>query len=108
MQGEIKVLKPGMYKVVAVVFGKKRLTLQLLVNGEMVLRSGTLPSGMGQHTAARAQCHASSSSLEQPAFMCVVNEYVMLPPNACLTLLHNPQPGSSQGFLSLQKMCGQP
>ena len=109
MQGEIKVLKPGMYKVVAVIFGKQRPTLQLLVNGKMVLRSGSLPSGMGQHTAARA--HASSSSLEQPVFVCVVDEYVTLPPNACLTLLHHPQPGSSQGFLLLQKMCvdyGQP
>ena len=92
-----------MYKVAAVVFGKQRPTLQLLVNGEVVLRSGSLSSGMGQHTAARAL--ASSSSAEHPAVACVMEECVMLPPNACLTLVHHPQPGSGQGFLSLQKVC---
>lgn len=77
--------------------------MQLLINGEMALRGGSLPSGMGQHTAARA--HASSSSAEHLAFACVMTEYIMLPSHACLTLLHYPQPGSGQGFLSLQKMC---
>lgn len=103
LQGEVKVLKSGMYKLVAVVFGTQRPTLQLLVNGEVVLRGGSLSSGMGQHTAARA--HISSSSAEQPAFACVMSDYVMLPPSASLTLLYHPRPGSGRGFLMLQKVC---
>lgn len=97
-------MKPGMYKVVAVVFGTQRPTLQLLVNGEVVLRGGSLSAGMGQHTAARAHV-SSSSSAEQPAFPCVMTDYVMLPPSASLTLLYHPRPGSGLGFLKLRKVC---
>lgn len=92
-----------MYKVVAVIFSKQSPTLQLLVNGNTVLRGGGLPSGMGQHTAAHA--HVGSSSVEQPVCACSMTDYLVLPSDACLTLVHHPRPGSGRGFLSLQKMC---
>ena len=103
LQGEVRVRVSGMYKVVAVIFGKQRPTLQLLVNGTIVMRGGGLPSGMGHHTAARA--HASSSDVEQAVCGCSMTDYLLLPCNACLTVVHHPQPGSGRGFLSLQKMC---
>ena len=103
MQGEVRVLTAGVYKVSAAFFGKQKPMFQLLVNGSVALRAGSHMPGMGQHTAARAAVCTSDD--EHPVLGCSVTEYLMIPSDACLTVLYQSQPASGRGFLSLHKAC---
>jgi len=101
MQADITVIQPGVYQASAAFFGKQRPAFQLFVNGKIVLRAHL--RCMGQHTAARANCcdgplgqHMNSTSLL---------EYLVLPADACLTIVSPSQQGLDQGFLSLQRIC---
>ena len=103
MQGEIRVVQAGVYKVSAAFFGKHKPIFQVLVNGSTAMRSGSQMPGMGQYTAARA---AVCSSDHQHAIIgCSVTEYLVFPSDACVTVLYQSQPASGQGFLLLQKAC---
>ena len=101
MQADITVVQPGVYQASAAFFGKQRPAFQLFVNGKTVLRAHS--RCMGQHTAARANCcegplgqHMNSTSLL---------EYLVLPADACLTIVSPSQQGVDQGFFSLQRIC---
>ena len=102
MQADIRVVQPGVYQASAAFFGKQRPAFQLFVNGKVLLRAHS--RCMGQHTAARANCcdgplgqHMNSTSLL---------EYLVLPADACLTIVSSSQQqGLDQGFFSLQRIC---
>ncbi len=103
MQADITVIDAGVYEVVAAFFSKRRPTFQLLVNGSVALRAGSHAACTGQHTAARALCfdgltghHVNGTS---------VVDHLMLPSDACLTVIYPSQQEAGQGFISLQQLC---
>jgi len=100
MQADITVVQPGVYQASAAFFGKQRPAFQLFVNGK-ILRAHS--RCMGQHTAARANC--SDGPLGQHMNSTSLLEYLVLPADACLTIVSPSQQGLDQGFLSLQRIC---
>ena len=99
MQADITVVQSGMYQVTAAFFGKQKPTFHLLVNGAIALRVGSHSACTGQHTADRA---ALSEVTGQHASGTSVLQYLILPADACLTVVSPSQHTLSQGFLSLQ------
>ena len=100
MQADVTVVLPGMYQVAAALFGKQKPTFHILVNGSIALRVGSHSTCAGQHTVHRAALselvtgqHVSGTS---------VLHYLILPADACLTIVSPSQHALSQGFLSLQ------
>lgn len=99
MQADITVVQPGVYQASAAFFGKQRPAFQLFVNGKVVLRAHS--RCMGQHTAARANCCPLGQHMNSTSLL----EYLVLPADACLTMVVPSQQGLDQGFLSLQRIC---
>ena len=84
-------------------FSKRRPTFHLLVNGTVALRAGNHATYVGQHTAARAGCSDGSNGSQMSGMSLV--EYLVLPSDACLTVMYQSQQEAGQGFLSLQQIC---
>ncbi|DBA68020.1 TPA: hypothetical protein ACH3X2_014048 [Trebouxia sp. C0005] len=98
-KADITVVQPGVYQASAAFFGKQRPAFQLFVNGKVVLRAHS--RCMGQHTAARANCCPLGQHMNSTSLL----EYLVLPADACLTMVVPSQQGLDQGFLSLQRIC---
>lgn len=96
----IVVVAPGLYEINFGFYCKKKPTVQLLVNGEIILSAVNNASYVIHHSSGRLK-NASSSSGTISGLTLI--DFIALPPRAKISLSYNGD-RNCEGFLALKKL----